>query len=563
MSDKKILTPYSLNCDSCGATLSYDIINQTYECSFCGNSELSNSRADKIKEWANSLKETLNKDKKIAEYNCSNCGAKLNANTDSQTLHCSFCGSQLIKGEFALSEGFPVGIIPFAINKAEAKHILSTAFANSKSLDKKELGVLKKASSMHMRGVYLPFEMYVGPVDAGITRQDENTFDVKSYMNQKAVIACDDVPNELIDAAEPYDMTKLVPFEFYYLAGQQAKSRERTLPTVEQDFLEETKKDFKDKLKDKLGTEHLKVELNTEKTTSSPILLPVYYMNYLGVQAVVNGQTGKASVWSGKQRIKKPLPWFVEPTIITVIIWIISNLVVYKSMVGGFYRLLDVINALILNYDSEMVPPLIVATLAIFIFSAYGGEKKPIIQNILNSSNVTYKRDKERKLAKDKGLILKNDMEDPVFYDVYNKKRQAVEMKFLPVLKGIFIAIKFFILMFLPQIIAVLLYPILKASGSSGLASPLNIDALSYGAAWNCFSIPATVILYVAVARNRLYCSPFIRPYNTKKIFKVSKSQKIPGVIDFMKILPLKINLIIIAVMGLLLLGSVAAILFA
>ena len=167
-------------------------------------------------------------------YSCTSCGAELVCDDTTAATSCPYCGNAtIIPGQFAMER--PDYVIPFAVDRKQAvaalknyysgKFLLPRSFSESNHIEK-------------IQGVYVPFWMFNGDVDAEMTfdaanstqRQDRDgvVTHTKYYqLDRSGVIhfekipvdASTTMPDALMDSIEPYDYTGLKPFSMSYLPG--------------------------------------------------------------------------------------------------------------------------------------------------------------------------------------------------------------------------------------------------------------------------------------------------------------------------------------------------------
>lgn len=92
----KMHHPLQIYCKQCGSPLGFDIVNQTYRCSYCGTlSGIQDAKKD-IYEWKemqrNKAEESLNT-WDAREYHCPSCGAHIMIPQGEASATCDFCGS--------------------------------------------------------------------------------------------------------------------------------------------------------------------------------------------------------------------------------------------------------------------------------------------------------------------------------------------------------------------------------------------------------------------------------------------------------------------------------------
>ncbi len=497
---EKGLTPFALACNSCGGSMNFDIVNQKYDCSFCGNTELISIRKETIENWSKQSAENLKANKgDLRKCQCPNCGSVVNTIDDSQTLECFACASTMITADFALTDEYPVAVIPFKLTLDEAKNLVEKELNNSlKNLSKKYKNAIK-ANLNNLREIYLPFQLFTGPVDASVMRYgkyNNHQYQLKSYMNQKVIIACENVENDLIEKIEPYNMDDLVPFEFNYIAGHQAKTQDNSYNQLYHDFKDELKIDMTKSLAKKLGTEHLDVEVSTHDEISMPVLLPVFTLNINGAQLSINGQTGKIAVKDEKQKVSHK--WVLEPFLYTAIISALS----YYFSDGEFGIVMGM-----------------TVVFGLIMFAIFSDANKRIIYNKMFATKDVYTRE-GRRLAK-AGIKFKPNFEDPVFYEKIDNKIQPVEVKFFPASLKFFVAFLIIVAICLPEFIVILTSPIMLVKGTSlGQIIRGIVTAIPYTAAWKCLSLPIALVVYFTHVKQGLYDRVYARKYGSNDKFK-------------------------------------------
>ncbi len=494
------LTPFALSCTSCGGSMNFDIVNQNYACSFCGNTETLSIRKDTIENWSKQSAENLKANKgELRKCECPNCGSVVNTIDDSQTLECFACASTMITADFALTDQYPVAVIPFKLTLEEAKKLVEKELNNSlKNLSKKYKDAIKE-NLKDLREIYLPFQLFTGPVDASVMRYgkyNNRQYQLKSYMNQKVVIACENVENDLIEKIEPFNMDDLVPFEFNYIAGHQAKTQDNAYKQLYHDFKNELKVDMTKSLAKKLGTEHLDVKVSTHDEISMPVLLPVFTLNVNGAKLSINGQTGKIAVKDEKQKVSHK--WVLEPLLYTAIISALSYY--FSDGALGIVMGMTVVFGLIM-------------------FAIFSDANRRIIYNKMFESKDVYSRE-GRRLAK-AGIKFKPNFEAPVFYEKIDNRLEPVEVTFFPASLRFFVAFLIAVAICLPEFIVLLTTPIMLVTGTSLFQIIRGIvAAMPYTAAWKCLALPIALVVYFTHVKQGLYDRVYARKYGSNDKFK-------------------------------------------
>ncbi len=470
---EKKLTPFALSCDSCGAGLEFDIVKQNYACQFCGNTQFLDSKKETVKSWAEKVNSDLqNQADSIKKYECPNCGADVKTMDDTETLQCFRCGSAMVTADFAKTDDYPVGVVPFKLTLEEAKALVLKELEHSlKQITNQQKKDIKE-NIKSLREVYLPFQLFSGTVDAKVTRHgkyNDRAYKLKSYLNQKVIIACDNVDNDLVEQVEPYNMDELVPFEFLYISGHQAKTQDIRYANLKQDLNAELTDDMQKALSKKLGTEHINVDVKPLETYSMPVLLPIFTLNIAGAELSVNGQTGKIALKDYK--LKESYKWLIMPTL-------------YTAIVGG------------LAYYFGRDIPLVLSAVTVFgliFYAIYSDANRRVLYNKFFASKQTYSRE-GRQLA-EIGLKSKPTFASPVFYENVEGKEQAVEIKFFPLRLKVLIACLIVVAIFLPEVIYLLCTPLIMLRG----------------------------VVYFTIVKQGLYDRLYVRKYGSQDKFEYLK----------------------------------------
>ena len=168
-------------------------------------------------------------------YQCPSCGAELICDQNTAATSCPYCGNPtVIPGKFtgALK---PELLLPFKLTREQAKDALRKHYKGKRLLPK-----LFSAENKidEIKGVYVPFWMFDSQTDADITMQAQRTSVYREgdyrvtktshYHVQRAgtvtfekipVDASSKMPDDYMDAIEPFDFGELCPFSTAYLPG--------------------------------------------------------------------------------------------------------------------------------------------------------------------------------------------------------------------------------------------------------------------------------------------------------------------------------------------------------
>jgi DNA-directed RNA polymerase subunit RPC12/RpoP len=244
-------------CPSCTGPLHYDGKSGRLKCDYCGSSfsvqQIEALYKDKDEAAAQAAQAQSAQDSFSAEgewtgsgtnwakepglklYNCPSCGAELVCDETTAATACPYCGNPaIVPGQ--LSDMLkPDYVIPFKLSKEDAisalkkyyggKKLLPRAFSNQNHIEE-------------IKGVYVPFWLIDGAADADMefsgtrsTSITQGKFIVTTtdyYRIRRSgtvnfeklpVDASSKMPDEHMDAIEPFDYSELKPFSNAYLPG--------------------------------------------------------------------------------------------------------------------------------------------------------------------------------------------------------------------------------------------------------------------------------------------------------------------------------------------------------
>lgn len=240
-------------CPNCGGPLRFDPKEQKLKCEYCDSlftqeeveqfyrpSELAAASGGTDTQWATDTGDWSEEEAAhMRAYSCPSCGAQLIADENTAVTICPYCNNPtVVAGQFVTKK--PQYLLPFQLDKDKAVEIL-TQFYKGKPL-------LPRAftSQNHIReikGVYVPFWLYNGVMEADMTftgervqqfsHGDDIITETSHYnIDRRGTVsfsgvpadASSKMPDQYMDAIEPFDYTKLVDFDTMYMAGYLADS---------------------------------------------------------------------------------------------------------------------------------------------------------------------------------------------------------------------------------------------------------------------------------------------------------------------------------------------------
>ena len=478
-----------IRCASCGAPAEFDIVRQIYVCTYCGQS-VGISEAQKQKQGFRKIqRDRLNEsiqNFRLFKGSCTGCGAEIIFEENEALASCAFCGNSLVRKEYLKIDEMPESIIPFALTIDEAKQRL-TEWCNDNS-SKPEAKLISK-DVKELKGFYLPYELIIGPVHMDVSRMDGNRdYTCEGFINDEFVNRSKNLDNLLLDGMEPYDLSALRGFEFGYVAGQRVRIPDVDEKKLIQRIAQEASSIYRPFVSEVLETDAVKVNAWTDDVLRLPVLLPVYYISKNGLQAAVNGQTGKVSVCSLKEKSFIFLPWWLKALIATIIFG--------AALYGALYLFgMDTITNLMITGMTLLI--WIIVTLCYFSDTVRNDFRVKKDRDIYTSGDATFvRRDTELVLNPD---ILQRKAEKPVFFMELDGEEKPVQLKFTTPSRVLRMVLYCVIALFLPVMLALLF-------------NGFDFEKLELGgsAAWFCIAVPVVPVYLLKFGIVELHDNPWI-----------------------------------------------------
>ncbi len=325
-----------LQCPTCGATIVFDIGRELVVCEYC-ESEYPIEYFDDLiaqndkKQDLDWRVESLKKEYKEMEAKeglvCTSCGAEVINNGSTVATECMYCGNAIIIVDSIKGMLQPDGVLPFKIQREEAKNLLKK-FYSKKILLPSEFTDLNRLNKI--TGVYVPFWLFSGKGvfnftyepnkvstsrEGGylVTKTKHYELDVTGDIDyvELPANASSKMPSDYMDGLEPFDFNALSEFSPSYMASFYAEKFDVSVDECTEHIKDRVFFDVDSKA-DYAKWKYLqkkKVEPTTSKEKSHTylleneniqyVLLPVWMLNtkYKGrnYHYAINGQTGKVS----------------------------------------------------------------------------------------------------------------------------------------------------------------------------------------------------------------------------------------------------------------------------
>lgn len=235
------------NCKNCGAQLYWDSNANCLKCEYCDSeyqvsdfqfeTQENPTPSQPTPETADEhAKATDDSDSlELVVYKCSHCSAEIITAKSTIATTCAYCGRAISMTDKLVDDFKPDAVIPFLIPETKAKELykqyIHSSFLTPKTFASES--VIKK-----IKGIFVPFWLhsFKNTTNAVIycenmtshRRGNDKIIDHHMYhVSIDATGTFTDIPtdalknldNTLMDAIEPFDYTKLQPFNPAYMAG--------------------------------------------------------------------------------------------------------------------------------------------------------------------------------------------------------------------------------------------------------------------------------------------------------------------------------------------------------
>lgn len=361
-------------CPGCGAYLRYDGGQGKWVCDYCDSSYTKEELEQRGAKTENSgytvssgdsgKTETVDfaceenvaegKDQEhLRAYSCPNCGAEIVTDDVTAATFCVFCGNPTVNPQQFSGKYHPSAMIPFATDKKQAQEAFLKLCKGKKLLPK---GFTSQQRLEKITGVYVPYWLFDCKADFDYHATGENhliwsdgDYDYTKtdlfHIHRAGTMDFENIPldasenmeDALMDALEPFDFTKVEPFDMRYLSGYLAEKY-----TYEpKDLFERMKDRVSRGIENRASEEGRRYDVvhsvqcntNYKSDHQAYLLLPVWMLvsNFKGKKYLfaMNGQTGKI-VGELPCDTGRSVTWFL---LIFVIVFVVAFLLV--CLIGG------------------------------------------------------------------------------------------------------------------------------------------------------------------------------------------------------------------------------------
>ena len=359
-------------CPCCGGAVKFDSASQKVKCPYCDTEfdveafkkleqEAAAREPEQETKWETSGQSEWQQGEAdgMQVFTCQSCGGEIVADENTAATSCPYCGNPVVLTGRLSGMLRPEYVIPFKLDKKQAKEGLKKHLMGKKLLPK----VFRSENHLdEIKGVYVPFWIFEAKTNADLefrgTRvrywsdKHYDYTETKVYSIQRGgSLSFEHIPadgsshmaDDLMESLEPYDFKEAVSFETAYLAGYLADKYDVTAEECKERINRRVKNSTEQELRntisgyDSVTLEQERYQLSRAK--ASYALYPVWLLqtswkgqNYL---FAMNGQTGK---FVGNLPMDKGLFWkyfgsitAISGAIIYLILWIINLLQIYEN----------------------------------------------------------------------------------------------------------------------------------------------------------------------------------------------------------------------------------------
>jgi len=301
----------SYKCPSCGAGIEYKPTLQKFKCDYC-LSEYTVDEFNKETEEKGHVKEHLN------SYHCNNCGANVISEETTTATFCYYCHNPIILSDKLKGEFKPKKMIPFSIDKSQAKESF-LRWAGKKRFVPKDF--TSNSQLEKITGIYLPYWWVDAKAEIDYVGEGRNIrvwrsfnteyTEVKKYeiirkgqidLNNISELAFKKIDKDLLNGVMPYDEEETIDFSMPYLSGFFAEQydieREEAAPLIEEQMGRYYGYLISEAISGFNQVSERRNSIDIKEKLWNYTLLPVWILTYNYRDKVyvfaVNGQTGRS-----------------------------------------------------------------------------------------------------------------------------------------------------------------------------------------------------------------------------------------------------------------------------
>ncbi len=312
-------------CKTCEAELYWDSSAGALKCEYCDSTfdpsefndvDVSKQTGAAAEEYHDQTTDDSDASELVV-YKCTECGAEIVTAKGTVATTCAYCNRAITMTNKMTGNFKPKLLIPFNINKKQAKEIFKQ-YVKKSFLTPKEFQDDKLLTQM--KGLYVPFWLHTFKENADAQLICENTSSRRSgddkvitHHEYQVDMKCNgtflklptdalaNLDNTLMDNIEPFDYANLKDFNPAYMAGfyaeQYNEDAEKTFPRAHERAIQAMKKEILKEVSEYSRRDIRYFQDDIRQYESEYAMLPIWilnaeYQNHTYTFAI-NGDTGK------------------------------------------------------------------------------------------------------------------------------------------------------------------------------------------------------------------------------------------------------------------------------
>ena len=322
-------------CPNCNADIKFSAKDQRFICEYCNSSfteqEMKDIAALQEQQHYERPEEEQQTDSEFTEhtsvYSCDSCGATIMADENTAATFCYYCHNPVILKGRVSGEYRPSYVLPFQIDRETAIGHFKEFVRKHKFLPK---DFLSAGQQEKIVGLYVPFWVTDVNVNADMdalgkrisswTSGNYSYTETQEYaLARKANVVIKGLPadgashidDELMEAVEPFDYSKIRPFAMQYLSGFLAEKYDmdyaKMFPRIQNRAVQASDQLVRQSMTGYSSVSVTRSDIRVMSTKWEYMLLPVWFMTYKYNDKVyefaLNGQTAK---FVGEPPLSKP-----------------------------------------------------------------------------------------------------------------------------------------------------------------------------------------------------------------------------------------------------------------
>ncbi|NIY97567.1 primosomal protein N' (replication factor Y) - superfamily II helicase [Salipiger sp. HF18] len=340
-------------CEQCGADYRYDPARAELVCDHCGDVRAITDPGP----WKAGIRELdyraavdnllpLQEMEELQVSKCPNCGAEVEFEPDTHATECPFCATPVVTGTGAHRQIKPRGLLPFALDEKAAHDAMNGWLGRLWFAPNGLKEYARKGRKM--QGIYVPYWTFDARTRSEYSGERGTVYyetrqvmrdgkmqtvrvakvrwrgvsgRVARFFDDVLVLASRSLPKRFTDALEPWDLSRLEPYQPEFLAGFRAEGYQVDLADGFVEARQLMDRQIERDVKFDIGGDRQRihrVDTQVSEVTFKHILLPVWLAAYK-----YRGETYRFVVYGTTGRGQGERPWSTWKIALAVIVGLI------------------------------------------------------------------------------------------------------------------------------------------------------------------------------------------------------------------------------------------------